>query len=167
MVREIDSEMMKRAVGQLFNHELEKNGKVSSHSQLERWIIKELEPYFNSVSAVALQRVLKEIRDIDFKIEVSGQLKCDKDRVTLNGRYADHNMFISDTGSNLVAFRYSADDDHYALVTTEDGDDVPENLQESIQFGLYSADNDLLFHKKFESSIEMFLDKHITYLLGC
>lgn len=163
MSKKIDSDIMKSAVEQLFNHEVEQNGKVSSHSQLERWIIEELKSYRPSDTVLALTMCLRSMRGIELNMG-----DVDDDTELLRAMYANHNMYTADTGGNSVAFRYdNQKNSNYALVTIEDGLDIPASLHEPIQFGLYNEDDDILYQNWFKTSIHMFEDKLITYILSC
>jgi hypothetical protein len=165
MSKLIDSELMKGAVAELFNHELKANGKVSSHSQLERWIIKELDNYSPKNTVLALTLCLREMRGIELDMG-----DVDDDVALLKARYAEWSMYIADTGGGGMAFRFApndADDDHYALVTIQEGIDVPANLSEPVQFGWYNGHGDLLYHQEYVSSYGMFSDGFIKYMLGC
>jgi hypothetical protein len=160
--------MMKRAVESLFNNEVYRNCKVSSHSQLERWIIEELKQYSPSDSAMALQKIMYEIRGINFDIDEPKENDIDAEVGNLVRRYLDYGLHMSDTGGGCTAFRWSNEDgSHYALVTTEGGCDVPSSLDDPVQFGFYNESDDMLYHKEFKTSIDMFSDRLITYLIDC
>jgi hypothetical protein len=166
MTRQIDSKMMKRAVSQLFDHEVKVHSKCSSHSEIERWIIEGLAPYFDSSSAEALKSLLRESRDLHFDIENDGTV--DIECKILKSTYLEHGLHKYDTGYNTTAFRYLTDDEcHYVLVTTQDSIGIPANMNVPVTVWLYDDENDRLFVQNFDNSYDLFSDGHINYLLGC
>jgi hypothetical protein len=154
---------MKGAIQQLFDHEVERNGRCSSHSQLERWVIEELKHHSPSNTVLALTKVLYDTRGI-----IIDMGDVEDDMAILKSGYADHNLLSDRMGGGFNAFKcLTGDDGHYCLVTTQGGNGIPASMDEPVAFGLYNKDDELLFCKESDSSIELFLDKHITYMLGC
>jgi hypothetical protein len=160
MGREIDSKMMKRAVEVLFNHEIARNEKVSSHSQLERWIVSELALYSNPVSVKALQMALKDLRGIDF--DISEPTKDDVDfeveaEIRLRSEYKRFGFYREDTGGGCTSMtRNSNEANGYVMVTIANSCDAPDDLLSTVNFGLYDGGGNLLFDECYASSFEMF-----------
>jgi hypothetical protein len=158
----ITSDIMKGAVQQLFDHEVERNGRCSSHSQLERWIIEELKNHSGPNTVLALTNVLLDTRGIIIDM---GDVEDDLAVVMI--RYGDYGLYTGYITNDHQAFRLTSGEGDYCLVTTPDVDDIPATMDDPVVFDLYSVGGSLLFHKKFESSTELFSDKHITYILSC
>jgi hypothetical protein len=172
MSRKIDSEMMKRAVEQLFNHEVANNGKCSSHSQLERWIIEELKAYTPSDSPVSLKMVLMDIRRLSFEIDVKTNDDDDVKEVPLAQLIATwydcHGFKLVGTGGGCDAFQKMFDDDSYLMVTERGGCNIPVHSTAPVSLGMYVDDNpDTIFYKEFDSSNQMFEDEIFKALSGC
>jgi hypothetical protein len=170
MSKKIDSKMMKRAVETLFDYEIMRNGKVSSHSQLERWIISELNGCQPKDSAKALQICLKDMRNIHFEIN---EPNVDDEVETIQQYYTNHDFHLFDIDGNLksVAFRKNLDGDdengseYYVLVTEASGIDIPATIFEPVTFGLYDYDDTCIWSNNYESSVEMFQNKHINFII--
>jgi len=157
----ITSDIMKGAVEQLFNHEVERNGKCSSHSQLERWIIEEMKLFTPSNTVFGLRKVLKDMRGIDLEIDL------DDDLEVMTEEFGKHNMYVTDTGGGCQAFRTETiAGEHYQLVTVDDGSDIPCDMNVPVCFGMYTMEDELIFSEHYTSAISMFQDKHIVYLLS-
>jgi hypothetical protein len=159
MSREINSKVMKRAVEALFNNEVERNGTVSSHSQLERWIVGELKMYSNPVSLKALQMVLKDLRGIDFDIsDPESDVDADvANEVRLRADYKRFGFFKEDTGGGCTSMtRNSNENNSYVMVTECGSPDAPDNLLVEVTMGLYDGGGNLLVDNNYVSSFEMF-----------
>lgn len=163
MSKKINSEMMKRAVSVLFDHEVARNERVSSHSQLERWIIEELKVYTPRDSALALQKIMYETRGIEFDIDP--KINIDDEVQSLEEYYSAKGFSLYDTGGNCVAFRVECYGDYYALVTEQSGAEIPTSIFEAVEFGLYNEGHELIFSEKFRTSIDLFQNKHINFII--
>jgi hypothetical protein len=163
MSKLITSDIMKGAIQQLFDHEVERNGRCSSHSQLERWVIEELKHHSPSNTVLALTKVLYDTRGI-----IIDMGDVDDDMEILKSRYAEYGLHLRMVGGVPSAFKYYSpnDDSHHCLVTTQEGDDIPASMNEPVTFELYNQAEDLLFYQEFEDSVSLFSDKHITYMLS-
>jgi len=157
MAKKIDSKMMKRAVSELFNHEIGRNSKVSSHSQLERWIVEELKMYSNPVSAKALQLVMQELRNIDFNTdepEINSQAEAES---RLREEYNRYGFSSQGTGGGCTALsRNQTGSPSELLVTSEGSGNAPDNLLDAVELGLYDGSGNLLISERYVSSFEMF-----------
>jgi hypothetical protein len=156
----ITSKVMKGAVEQLFDHECKKHDKCSSHSQLERWIIEELKLFIPSNTVFGLQKVLQGmgvVLDVDL----------DNDLEVMQAEYKKHDLFQVDTGGGCQAYRTeTVEGDNHMLVTTDDGSDIPEDMNVPVCFGLYGNNDELIWSEHYSSSVEMFQDKHVQFLLN-
>ena len=166
----ITSDKMKQAVSEAFGSERERNGKLSSHSLLERRIIEELSKHQKPDQMMTLRLVMGDLFGINFHKE-----DVDDDLENTRLRYAGFNMYPHDIGGGALAFRYEKDlafkhekdINNYALVTTEEGCDIPASLHEPVRFCLYNEDGDVIHHQEFKSSFDMFEDKLINHILCC
>lgn len=157
MSKKIDSRMMDRAVALLFDNEVIRNGRVSSHSQLERWIVEELKMYSAPSSAKALQLVLLDLRDIKFEIEDGGIDAEIEAEVRLRTEYTTYDFHKEDTGGGCTSLtRHNSDSKSYVMVTIADSCDAPDNLLDRVSMGMYDGGGNLLFDETYISSFEMF-----------
>jgi len=167
MSKKISSVMMKRAVETLFNYEIERNGKVSSHSQLERWIVQELTNYSAPNTARALQLVLQDIRNIEFSITDDGSVDVAVEAEhRLRTEYRKFGFFVEDTGGGCSALSKNCHKGDYSvMVTTTEGVDAPIDLLEPVLMGLYDGGGNMLTHETFASSFEMYASGFFKWLV--
>ncbi len=163
MSRKIDSKMMKRAVELAFNYELNRNSKVSSHSQLERWVIKTLnDMYQPKDTAYALKLVMDDLFGIDFDTE--GNELADKDQV-VNDRYSEYDFALEHTGGNCTAY-VSRRVNMQLWVTELDGCNVPETLGDKVSLGVYDGEGDgVMGVKHFENTSQMMESDWFQWLI--
>ncbi len=163
MEQKLDSNMMKKAVEVLWNHELKRNNKVSSHSQLERWIVTELTKYVHT--SVGLRQVMKDIRDIDFDIYTPIPANVPMTSVdVLKAWYGDHGFHHVSTGGASDGFQKTFEDDSSLLVTEQNGCNIPEKSTDSVSFGMYDENGNQIYHANFANSCELFDDKMFLVL---
>jgi hypothetical protein len=168
MREKIYSKMMKRAVGQLFDYEVERNGAVSSHSQLERWIISKLKNYTPCDCPKSLQWVMSEIRGIEFDIDAptsDDDVKEVPVGEVMASWYGTHGFVDSSTGGGCDAYMKVFEDDSHMMVTELGGCNIPAHSMQPISLGFYADDNpDPIFYREYESSHKMFNDEMFKVL---
>jgi hypothetical protein len=150
----ITSRMMKRAVSELFDYEVIRNGKVSSHSQLERWLVTELSAYQPQNSAKCLQLILKEIRNIDFDIHDDTDVDIDVKIDRLRDAYGAQGFSHGGTGGGCTAFTKMFSDGEM-MVTDAEGADVPAGLSEPVTCGIYDGGGNVIDSKTFDNTHDL------------
>lgn len=149
----ITSQLMKRAVQDAFNHQVKKNGKVSSHSQLERWIIQELNRFQPCDSAKSLEILMHDLFSIDFDIQPNVDEQVELDLI-VHKAYNVYGFARSGTGGGCEAFTKDFDDAEI-VVTCSEGCSVPETLTEPVLVGIQDGGGNSIEHKCYSSSNEL------------
>ncbi len=163
-MRNFTEDELKKAVTLAWHHEFDREGNdISSHSQLERWIIQELKKYQFPCRFTTLRRVITELFNIDMLKHIGANI--DKQVEDIVSHFAKFGIHHGTTGGGCTAFMMDIENNASIMITLEDGGDAPDDMLEPVVIGVYNSEGNIVDTKHYPNTFALTMSDWFRWLL--